>query len=308
MYSSQTLVSDGTVNRVDLSIEYLSKTDIQVYVDDALLPANGYAWTWASDTAINFNQVVRLGSVINIRRSTAYDTIKHIFEVGGAIFKDRNVDENFRQVLYWCQDFIEGKSIKDVWNDFNMHGYRILNLGNAVDPYDAVSLGQYQADTMSAWSAKHQATQAKEAAVLAANSSADSAQKAKTAAESVGLTTPKPINSANSAVLTGHYFTSGDTPTADMYAVIVTRGKKADVDWIWQTAAKDGTIFTRDSALADLSVTAWSGTKDNQITVSDGRTQRQFNQYLDVRKAGSFYDVRDFGVLATEGVMAMTAA
>ena len=107
MYSSQTLVSDGTVNRVDLSIEYLDKQDIQVFVDDALLPSGGYAWTWASDTAINFNQAVQLGSVINIRRTTAYDNIKHIFEVGGAVFKDRNVDENFRQVLYWCQDFIE---------------------------------------------------------------------------------------------------------------------------------------------------------------------------------------------------------
>ena len=157
MYSSQTLVSDGTVTRVDLSIEYLVKEDIKVFVDDALLPTNGYAWTWASDTAINFNQPVRLGSVINVRRATAYDKIKHIFEVGGAIFKDRNVDENFRQVLYWCQDFIESKSITDVWNDLNMHGYRILNLGAAKDPYDAVPLGQYQADAMGAWEASRTA-------------------------------------------------------------------------------------------------------------------------------------------------------
>ena len=164
MYSSQTLVSDGTVNRVDLSIEYIDKSDIQVFVDDSLLPTNGYAWTWASDTAINFNQPVLLGSVINIRRTTAYDNIKHIFEVGGAVFKDRNVDENFRQVLYWCQDFIEGKSIKAVWNNLNMHGYRIINLGAAVEPYDAVSLGQYQADAMGAWNAKRETELIKEAA------------------------------------------------------------------------------------------------------------------------------------------------
>ena len=109
MYSSQTLVSDGTVQRVDLSIEYLDKQDIKVFVDDALLPSGGYAWTWVSDTAITLNQPVHNRGVINIRRVTVYDTIKHIFEVGGAVFKDRNVDENFRQVLYWCQDFIEGK-------------------------------------------------------------------------------------------------------------------------------------------------------------------------------------------------------
>ena len=159
MYSSQTLVSDGTVNRVDLSIEYIDKSDIQVFVDDALLPTNGYAWTWASDMAINFNQPVRLGSVINIRRNTAYDNIKHTFEVGGAVFKDRNVDENFRQVLYWCQDFIEGKSIEDVWNNLNMHGFRITNIGTAVDSYDVVSLGQYQADAMGAWQASRIAQQ-----------------------------------------------------------------------------------------------------------------------------------------------------
>ena len=178
MYSSQTLVSDGTVNRVDLSIEYLDKQDIQVFVDDALLPSGGYAWTWASDTAINFNQPVRLGSVINIRRTTAYDNIKHIFEVGGAVFKDRNVDENFRQVLYWCQDFIEGKSIKDVWNNLNMHGYRVTNLGVAVDSYDAVSLGQYQADALGAWNAKRDATLAKEAAFNEAVKAANSAREA----------------------------------------------------------------------------------------------------------------------------------
>ena len=164
MYSSQTLVSDGTVNRVDLSIEYIDKSDIQVFVDDALLPTNGYAWTWASDTAINFNQPVRLGSVINIRRTTAYDNIKHVFEVGGAVFKDRNVDENFRQVLYWCQDFIEGKSIEDVWNNLNMHGFRITSIGTAIDSYDVVSLGQYQADAMGAWVAKRETELLKEAA------------------------------------------------------------------------------------------------------------------------------------------------
>lgn len=153
MYSSQTLVSDGTVQRVDLSIEFLVREDIRVFVDDALLPANGYSWTWVSATAITLNQPVHNRGVINIRRVTAYDTIKHIFEVGGAVFKDRNVDENFRQVLYWCQDFIEGKSFTDVWNDLNMHGYRILNLGAAVDPHDAVPLGQYQADALGAWQA-----------------------------------------------------------------------------------------------------------------------------------------------------------
>ena len=178
MYSSQTLVSDGTVQRVDLSIEFIIREDIRVFVDDALLPANGYTWTWASDTAINLNKPVHNRGVINVRRVTAYDSIKHVFEVGGAVFKDRNVDENFRQVLYWCQDFIEGKSITDVWNDLNMHGYRIKNLGSAVDPYDAVSLGQYQADAMGAWVAKRQATQAKEAAVVEALKAAQSAQEA----------------------------------------------------------------------------------------------------------------------------------
>ena len=159
MYSSQTLVSDGTVQRVDLSIEFLVREDIRVFVDDALLPANGYSWTWVSDTAITLNQPVHNRGVINIRRTTAYDNIKHVFEVGGAVFKDRNVDENFRQVLYWCQDFIEGKSIEDVWNNLNMHGFRITNIGTAIDSYDAVSLGQYQADAMGAWQASRIAQQ-----------------------------------------------------------------------------------------------------------------------------------------------------
>ena len=116
---------------------------------------------------------------------------------------------------------------------------------------------------------------------------------------------PKPIDSASLAILTGIYYTSGNVPTVKQYKVDVI----ATDTQIIQTATKgDGVIWTRSAAAGDLATTAWESTKDSQITISDGRTQRQFNQYLDVRKAGSFYDVRDFGVIATEGVLAMTAA
>ena len=141
----------------------------------------------------------------------------------------------------------------------------------------------------------------KEAAILAAD-------RAEAASTSSGITNPVAISSANLAVSSGHYFTSGNTPTAEEYAVVVTRGSKGNLDWIWQAAAKEGITYTRECALADLAATPWESPKDSQIVIEDGRTQRQFNQYLDDRKAGSYFDVRDFGIVPLENVMALTSA
>ena len=51
-YSIQREVSDGTLNRIVLRIEYLNKEDISVFVD--LLPADGteYSWSWDGDDIV----------------------------------------------------------------------------------------------------------------------------------------------------------------------------------------------------------------------------------------------------------------
>ena len=59
-----------------------------------------------------------------------------------------------------AQEAMEQGLSGDYFKDINMHGNKITMLGTAVDPGDAVSLGQYQADSASAFTAAATATAA----------------------------------------------------------------------------------------------------------------------------------------------------
>ena len=172
MYSSQTAKSDGTLERLNLSLAYISKDDIFVTVDDVLLPTPEYSWTWVGNDVIQFNKPIANDSIVNVRRVTPLDRMRHVFAVGGAIFKDKSVDENFRQLLYQVQEFSEGSVLTDLWNDLNMHGFRVRNMGIPTDSRDAITLGWYQADKQGTWEAYQRS-------ILEANKSATSANAAK---------------------------------------------------------------------------------------------------------------------------------
>lgn len=81
------------------------------------------------------------------------------------------------------------------------------------------------------------------------------AMKAEAAANSGAITTPKPIASANLAILTGVYYTTGNVPTAAQHKVDVI----ATDTQIIQTATKgDGNIFTRSFSIGSIEFPNWN--------------------------------------------------
>lgn len=177
-YSIQRETSDGTLGTIDLSIEYIDQTDISVYVDDVIIDKVGgstpYLWDWIDADSISITPDVLDGLVVMVKRSTPFNALYHIF-TDSAVFSDRSMDENFRQMLYLSQEAIEGQGATDFYSDLDMHGYTIKNSGTAVDADDLVPLGQYQADASGAYQSRLGAEAARNAALVSQNAASASA-------------------------------------------------------------------------------------------------------------------------------------
>lgn len=140
MYSVQIAVSDGTLTRISLSIEYFEKDDITLYRNLDTTPlVLGTDWQWDGDTAINLltNVPVPGGEYITVRRNTNIDRAFNIYD-GGAAFSRDTLDENFKQMIYLAQEFTEGNGLTGLYFPLDMHGFQIKNLGAPTDPKDAV--------------------------------------------------------------------------------------------------------------------------------------------------------------------------
>lgn len=141
MYSVQIAVSDGTLTRIALSIEYFEKDDITLYRNLELTPlVLGTDWQWDGNTAINLltNTPVPDGDYITVRRNTNIDRAFNIYD-GGAAFSRDTLDENFKQMIYLAQEFTEGNGLTGLFFPLDMHGFQIKNLGTPTDPRDAVT-------------------------------------------------------------------------------------------------------------------------------------------------------------------------
>lgn len=144
--ANQVVVSDGTLEYIDVGILYFEQDDIEVYLDLSTDPlVRGTDYTWTSQNRITFSYpIVPAGTVVTLRRATKLDAMYNLYD-GGAPFNRYTVDENFRQLLFRTQEFSEGLGFSGIQQNLDMNDYRILNLGNAEDPKDAVPYGQMTA-------------------------------------------------------------------------------------------------------------------------------------------------------------------
>lgn len=178
-FSTQRAVSDGTLQLLQLSINFFDKSEITVYFDN--VPTTAY--TWATSNSIHFDSVVPNGVEALIRRTTDLSEVRHVFSLG-AQFKDSTLDDDFRQILHIAQEAVEGANVGDIYSTLNMHGNTITNVGLATAPGDAVSLGQIAVESSSAWLANTQAQAAASAAGVSQSSAAASAAAASGSAAS----------------------------------------------------------------------------------------------------------------------------
>ncbi|AZF94958.1 tail fiber protein [Pectobacterium phage Phoria] len=170
MYSVQIAVSDGTLTRIALSIEYFEKDDITLYRSLELTPlVLGTDWQWDGDTHINLltGIPVPVGSYITVRRNTDIDRAFNIYD-GGAAFNRETLDENFKQMIYLAQEFTEGNGLTGLYFPLDMHGFQIKNLGEPTDPGDAVTK-QYVDTANTAQNANFNASQQAQDQAVAAS-------------------------------------------------------------------------------------------------------------------------------------------
>ncbi len=251
--STQQVVSDGTLSTLNISFDYLDRSEITVFFNSVLTTA----WTWVGSTSktINFNSLVPNTTVVLVKRTTDITKLRHSF-TGGAAFTAQTLDEDLTQTLHIAQEASEANLSGEFYADINMHNYRVTNIGTAVNDTDALSLGQYRSDSLGAATARDQAVAAAATATAAANSTIQFVLLGNWAAATVYLKNNVVYNGGNSYAALSNHTASGS------FATDLAGGK-------WQImAAKgtDGTIGSNGPANTLTIGTVTSGTAAATIT------------------------------------------
>lgn len=108
--STQTVVSDGTLESLSLAFPYIDKSDVNVNIDYGEGPETyppGAHWYWIGDQAIGFPEALADGVVVTLVRRTGRERLLHAF-TQGAQFNAPTLDEVLTQFLYIAQEYTEG--------------------------------------------------------------------------------------------------------------------------------------------------------------------------------------------------------
>ena len=109
-YSTQKMVSDGTLSTIALGIRYLQRNDIYMRIAGEETPQSGapsgYTWSFINNTTIKILPVVPNGVEVVVYRRTDIDAMYNIYSQN-AQFDEATIDENNQQLLYIAQEYLE---------------------------------------------------------------------------------------------------------------------------------------------------------------------------------------------------------
>lgn len=200
--SIQRMVSDGTLQFIDLAIEYIDKVNVKVSVDDVPIGAPGsgtpYTYEWITDTRIKITPVVPLAGIVVLRRVTPTLKMYHVYD-DGATFNDFTIDENFKQLLFIGQEAIDGGVATGFYSDISIHGYRIKASADGIEPTDLVTVRQYQADANGAFVSRTAAEAAAAAALVSQNTATAAATAAGNSQTAAAASDAAALSSKNAA-------------------------------------------------------------------------------------------------------------
>lgn len=136
-YSWEQQIYPAGAQNVTVSIAYLDKSFIYVYLDGVLTTD----YTWASDSVIRLDTSLTKSTEILLVRRTEKEYLFILF-ASGAPFISENLDTQNTQFLHLAQEMVEGRSIEGFYGDISMNGFKITDLGDGTEPGDAVNKGQ----------------------------------------------------------------------------------------------------------------------------------------------------------------------
>ena len=224
-FSTQRAVSNGTLVLLGVSIGYIKQADIAVLFNG--LPAPAGTWAWVGNTTnIAFTPAVPNGVEVLLKRTTQIDKVINRF-TAGAGFTNQSMDTDFTQMLYLNQEAVEGAALTDIFNDVDFHGKRPTNIGPAVNPNDAVSLSQYQADALGAFQFKETAVAAAAAALVSQNAAAVDAASALASKNAAAASATASANSAAAALASKNSSDANVTSSAASAAAALVSANNA---------------------------------------------------------------------------------
>lgn len=152
-YSTQKMVSDGTLSTIVLGIQYLQRNDIYMRIAGEETPPSGapsgYTWSFINNTTLKILPVVPSGVEVVVYRRTDVDAMYNIYSQN-AQFDESTIDENNQQLLYIAQEYLEQgipgagvESLEYINTVAGISYYRFRLTDGAVTPPFGVPDGTY---------------------------------------------------------------------------------------------------------------------------------------------------------------------
>jgi hypothetical protein len=124
------LVSDGSTTVYDVAFDlgFISKDHVFVYLDDDNY-TNQLQYTWVSDTQVELNVALPMGTVFSIRRVVPRNEPVNNYS-DGAILREKELDNSFLQSLMIGEEQEDGYSNAYlIWQgDVDAQGHKLSNL------------------------------------------------------------------------------------------------------------------------------------------------------------------------------------
>lgn len=311
-YSTQQVVSDGTLANLALSVVYFDRSEITVSFDGVDVPSTSGLWAWVglADKIIHFTPNVPNGTAVLIRRKTDVSDSRHVFSTG-AQFLEQTLDENFTQILRVAQEVQEGTTIKEVFTDVDMHNNQLVNLGAPTLPGHAVNLATFDAGMVAVLAAQQSAT----ASAASASTSATAANTSKvnagqsadsaTASAAAAQTSATNAGATQSAINDRYYGARTTDPTTRPSGAAIQVGDEYFYTGSGPHLLKrwDGTWQASDINTANFAAPGGSSLSGHQPTGAGlGATTVQAELWRHEQTLGSVVAAAYFGIVPGIGV------
>lgn len=130
---------------VNFTLGYLDRDHVTARVNDEVDGGGSPVYrtiTWVTDGTVSLSGTLTNGDTVKLTRTTPTDVVTHDYE-DGEILTEANIDESFLQCIMIAHEALDGR-FGTLQQDLNMGANKIVNMADAEDAQDAVTLAQLE--------------------------------------------------------------------------------------------------------------------------------------------------------------------